>query len=170
MCVCSTGFSWPKFLLVLPPSGWKALFPIFFVCVPFSREVTDGVINVWNCLNSQFYTDIKLLSTGQGWDDGWSCCNFHVQDSQLSESNILCRHTVATLRLFAYNQLLLLHGQILLVFLWSLEILIEPYNIIRFVWPSSIFHLHGFLTDCLLVGYLDFAWKIMLSSALINCA
>lgn len=56
---------------------------------------------------AQFCTDMKLLSTGQGSVGGWSSCNFHLQDSQLSESNVLCRHIVATLRLYAYNQLLL---------------------------------------------------------------
>lgn len=54
------------------------------------------------------------------------------------QSNILCRPTVATSRLYVYNQNLLLPGQILLVFLWSRVILIEPFNTIRYA--CSCFH------------------------------
>lgn len=116
--------------------GWNPFHVDFFsVHLSFSSEVTDlhtSCVELW--LKSQFDTDIKLLSSGQGSDDGWSSCNFHVQDSKLSESNVLCRHTVAISRLYAYNQLLLLRGRILLVSFWSLVILTELFNIIRYTW------------------------------------
>ena len=89
------------------------------------------------CLDSRFDTD-STLSASQGSDDDWSCCNFHLPDSKLSESNVLCRHTVATLRRYVYNQVLLLHGQILLVFSWSLVILPEPFNIIRYFLLNAV--------------------------------
>lgn len=127
-CLSTNGFFYSLLEGLLP-------YLDLYTVSPFSSKVTDGnnscIELYWN---SQFNTDIKLSSTGQGSDDGWSCCNFHLQDCKLSESNILCRHTVATLRLCKYSQHLLLRGQILLLFLWSLVILTGPFNIIRYAW------------------------------------
>uniref|UniRef100_A0A5B7BFC7 Uncharacterized protein n=1 Tax=Davidia involucrata TaxID=16924 RepID=A0A5B7BFC7_DAVIN len=111
--------------------GVHSRFAHLYCAFTFTQKVTDESNSCGNVSESQFDTDITLLPTRQGSDDGWSCCNFHVPDSKLSASYILCRHTVATLRLYVYSQLLLLHGQILLVFSWSQVILTEPFNIIR---------------------------------------
>ena len=50
----------------------------------------------------------------------------------VKETNILCRHTAATLKLYVYSLHLLLPGQILLVFSWNLVTLTEHFNTTRY--------------------------------------
>lgn len=50
----------------------------------------------------------------------------------VKETNILCRHTAATLKLYVFSLHLLSHGQISLVFLWNLVTLTEHFNTTRY--------------------------------------
>ena len=50
----------------------------------------------------------------------------------VKETNILCRRTAATLKLYVYSLHLLLHGQILLVFSWNLVTITEHFNTTRY--------------------------------------
>lgn len=79
---CSAEFNLAKTLS--PPCVWVGFLnisrtqPHLTSSFYFSSKVTDvnnSCVELW--LNSQFDTDINLLSTSQGSDDGWSCCNFH---------------------------------------------------------------------------------------------
>lgn len=105
------------------------------------------VIHVLNCvlIPSSIHISSCYLQASEEMMVGIVVTSFS-QSSNSQKSNILCRHTVAILRPYGYNQHSLLHGRILLVYSWSLGILTELFNIIRYTWPCShypffIFHL-----------------------------